>query len=66
MFTSYWWLEALWGVLLIIAPFAEKFWEVRAAAYTSVILGILVLVWAIVGYMYMSHDKSHGMRASHA
>lgn len=66
MFTSYWWLEALWGVLLIIAPFAEKFSEVRAAAYTSVILGIVVLVWAIVGYVYMSQDKSHGMRASHA
>ena len=66
MFSGYWWLEALWGVLLIVAPFVERFSEVRAASYTSVILGIVVLIWAIVGYLYMSHDKSHGMRTSHA
>ena len=66
MFTGYWWLEALWGVLLIIAPFVEKFSEVRAAEYTSVILGLVVLIWAIVGYLYMDQDKSRGMRTSHA
>lgn len=43
----------------------ERFSEVRAASYTSVILGIVVLIWAIVGYLHMSHDKSHGMRTSH-
>ena len=66
MFTGYWWLEALWGVLLIIAPFVEKFSEVLAAEYTSVILGLVVLMWAIVGYLYMDHDKSRGMHTSHA
>lgn len=66
MFTGYWWLEALWGVLLIVAPFVEKFSEVRAAEYTSVILGFVVLIWAIVGYLYIDRDKSHGMRTSHA
>ena len=66
MFTGYWWLEALWGVLLIIAPFVEKFSEVRAAEYTSVILGLVVMIWAIVGYLYMDQDKSRGMRTSHA
>jgi SPW repeat-containing protein len=66
MFTGYWWLEALWGVLLIIAPFVEKFSNVRAASYTSVILGIVVLIWAIVGYTCMNRDKSQGMRTSHA
>ena len=66
MFTGYWWLEALWGVLLIIAPFVENFSEVRAAEYTSVILGLVILIWAIVGYLYMDHDKSRGMRTSHA
>jgi hypothetical protein len=66
MFTGYWWLEALWGVLLIIAPFVEKFSDVRAASYTSVILGSVVLIWSIVGYRYMSHDRSHRMSASHA
>ncbi|HSB72417.1 MAG TPA: hypothetical protein VLT62_24060 [Candidatus Methylomirabilis sp.] len=44
----------------------EKFSEVRAAAYTSVILGLVVLTWAIVGYLYMGHDKRCGMHASHA
>ena len=66
MFTGYWWLEALWGALLIIAPFVEKFSEIRAAEYTSVILGLVVLIWAIVGYLYMDQDKSRGMRTSHA
>ena len=66
MFSGYWWLEALWGMLLIIAPFVEKFSAVRAASYTSVILGSVVLIWAIVGYLYVSRDKSHGMRTSHA
>ncbi len=59
MFSGYWWLEALWGVLLILAPFVEKFSEVRAASYTSVILGIVVLIWAIVGYgAYWQHMDS--------
>jgi zinc transporter ZupT len=65
MLSGYWWLEALWGVLLILAPFVERFSEVRAAFYTSVILGIVVLIWAILGYLYMGRDKSHGMRTSH-
>lgn len=47
---GYWWVEALLGLVLVIAPFAEKFTEIRAAAYTDVIVGALLLVWALVGY----------------
>ncbi len=49
MRNGYWWIEATIGVLLIVAPFIERFTQVRAALYTDVILGILLWIWAAVG-----------------
>jgi hypothetical protein len=61
-----WWIEALLGALLIIAPFVEKFSELKAATYTDVVLGIVVLIWALVGYRSMGEMKTQGVRTTHA
>jgi hypothetical protein len=50
---TYWWIEALIGALLIVAPFAEKFAQVKGPTYTDVIAGILLVVWALVGYYFL-------------
>ncbi len=63
---GYWWIEALLGVVLIIAPFAGKFTELRTAAYTDVIVGALLLVWAVVGYWYIGEMKAQGADPTHA
>lgn len=63
---GYWWIEALLGALLIIAPFVEKFSELKAATYTDVVLGIVVLIWALVGYRSMGEMKTQGVRTTHA
>jgi len=62
---GYWWIEALLGVILIVAPFVERFTELRAALYTDVIVGILLLVWALVGYWSMG-EKAQRMHPTHA
>lgn len=63
---GYWWIEALLGAVLIIAPFAEKFSQLKAATYTDVILGIVVMIWALVGYRSMGEMKTQGVRTTHA
>ena len=63
---GYWWIQGLLGVLLVIAPFLEKFTEVRAATYTDVILGIVVMIWALVGYWYTGELESRGVRTTRA
>lgn len=62
---GYWWIEALLGVILIVAPFVERFTELRAALYTDVIVGIVLLVWALVGYWSMG-EKAQRMYPTHA
>jgi thiol:disulfide interchange protein len=63
---GYWWIQALLGALLIIAPFVEKFTEIRTATFTDVILGIVVVIWALVGYWSMAEMKPQGVRSTHA
>ena len=63
---GYWWIEALLGVLLIVAPFAGKFTAVHPAAYTDVIAGALLVIWAVVGYWYVGGMKTQRPRSSHA
>ncbi len=59
MRNGYWWIEATIGVLLIVAPFIERFTQVRAALYTDLVLGILLWVWAAVGsYKYSAELKA--------
>jgi hypothetical protein len=62
---GYWWIEALLGVVLILAPFVGKFTGMHPASYTDVIVGILLLVWALVGYAYMG-ETSSGMHPGRA
>lgn len=65
MRNGYWWVEALLGLLLIGTPF---FWftDFRAVAYADVILGILVIVWALVGYRLIGGAKPRDIRPTHA
>ncbi len=63
---GYLWIEALLGVVLILAPFVGKFAQLRSATYTDVILGILLLVWAVVGYWSLGEVESQGARHSRA
>jgi SPW repeat-containing protein len=62
---GYWWIEALLGVVLIVAPFVGKFTALHPASYTDVIVGILLLVWALVGYSYLG-EKTSGMHPGRA
>ena len=63
---GYWWIEALLGVALVVAPFVGKFTELQPASYTDVIVGVLLVVWALVGYVYMGDMKTRGARSPHA
>ncbi len=57
---GYWWIEATIGVLLILAPFIERFTQVRPALYTDVVLGIVLWIWAAVGsFRYAAELKVH-------
>lgn len=56
---GYWWIEALLGVVLIVAPFAGKFAEIHAASYTDVIVGVLLVVWSLVGYWNLGEGTQH-------
>lgn len=47
---GYWLIEALIGAVLVIAPFVERFTQQHAALFTDLLLGILVMFWAAVGY----------------
>ena len=62
---GYWWIEALLGVVLIGAPFVGKFTELHPASYTDVAIGVLLVVWALVGYWFLGGEGS-GMQASRA
>lgn len=62
---GYWWIEGLLGVVLIVAPFVGKFTELHPASYTDVIIGVLLVVWAIVGYRLLGETDS-GLQASRA
>jgi hypothetical protein len=61
---GYWWIEALLGVALIVAPFVGKFTD--QASYTDVVVGVLLVVWALVGYWHMGQMKAQGSHPSHA
>ncbi len=63
---GYWWIEALAGVYLIIAPYLEHFASQEAALYTDVLLGIALVIWALVGFYWHTSEegpKSHPSRA---
>ncbi len=55
---AYWCVEALLGVVLVVAPIVERFTSLHRASYTDVVLGAALIVWALVGYERMNHDLS--------
>jgi uncharacterized membrane protein len=63
---GYWWIQGLLGALMILAPFVEKFSDLKAPTYTDVVLGIVVVIWALVGYWSMGEIKTQGVRTTHA
>lgn len=63
---SYWGVEALLGVALVVAPIVERFTSLHPASYTDVVLGAAIIVWALVGYDRMHHNLAgthHSTRA---
>ncbi len=62
---GYWWIEALLGVALIVAPFAGKFTALHPASYTDVVVGVLLVTWALVGYRFLG-DIGQPLRGSRA
>ena len=62
---GYWWIEALLGVVLIVAPFVGKFTQLHPASYTDGVIGVLLVAWALVGYWFLSETDS-GVHASRA
>ena len=61
----YWWIETLLGAVLIVAPFVGKFAAFRPSTYTDVIVGVLLVAWALVGYWLLG-DTGSGIHASRA
>jgi hypothetical protein len=62
---GYWCVAALLGLALIGAPIVGRFTSFHPAAYTDVILGTAIVVWALVGYERLYHDLApwhHFMR----
>jgi hypothetical protein len=63
---GYWWIEALLGVVLIAAPYLGHFTGLRAALYTDVLVGAVLVIWALVGYLTLGEQGSHGAQPTRA
>jgi hypothetical protein len=63
---GYWWIEALLGVVLIAAPYVAHFTALRAALYTDVIVGAVLVIWALVGYLTLGEDGARRPHPTHA
>ncbi|HQK77760.1 MAG TPA: hypothetical protein PKZ25_16310 [Candidatus Hydrogenedentes bacterium] len=50
MRNGYWGVEALLGVALIVAPIVGGFTALHRASYPDVLLGAVIILWALVGY----------------
>jgi len=60
------WIDAVLGVILIVAPYVGRFAQDRAALYTEVVVGILLLTWALIGYVNPGSHQAHGAHPTHA
>jgi drug/metabolite transporter (DMT)-like permease len=60
-----WWIQALLGVVLIVAPFVGRFSSIHPASYTDVIVGVLLVVLAIASMQILGETDSE-MHASRA
>ncbi len=59
------WIDAILGLVLIVSPYVGKFAQDHTALYTDVVVGILLVVWAIISYLNPG-QKVEEMRHSHA
>ncbi len=59
------WINAVLGLVLIVSPYVGKFTQDHTALYTNVVLGILLVLWSIVGYLNPGR-KVEDIRHSHA
>jgi len=59
------WIDAILGLILIVSPYVGKFAQDHTALYVNVVVGILLVVWAIVSCLNPG-QKMEGMRHSHA
>ena len=66
MRTGYWWIEGLLGAALVAAPFVGHFTMLHREAYTDVIAGSLLVVWALVGYWYVGGMQIRRTHPTHA
>ena len=64
--TGYWWIEGLLGVALGVAPFVGHFTMLHMEAYTDVLAGSLLVVWALVGYWYVGGMQRQRTHLTHA
>lgn len=65
MRNSYWGIEALLGVALILTPIVGRFTALHRASYPDVSLGAVIILWALVGYDRMqpaNHTVHHRSR----
>ncbi len=63
---GYWWIQLLLGVVLIVAPVAERFTKVHPAAYTDLGVGAVIVVWALIGYWLMGGMPPERRHRTHA
>ena len=59
------WIDAILGLILIVAPYVGKFAQDHTALYTDVGVGALLVLWALVSYLNPG-QKLEGMQHSHA
>ena len=60
------WVDTVLGVILIVAPYVGKFAQDRTALHTEVVVGILLLVGALIGYVNPGGQQAHGAHPTHA
>ncbi len=48
----YWIVEGAIGAFLVLAPFVEGFARQQGPLYPDLIAGVVLIVWATVGYPY--------------
>ena len=50
------WVQGLLGVILILSPYVEKFAMDRAALYTDVIIGVVIVILALIGLLFSARS----------
>ncbi len=55
----YWyWIQGLLGVALILSPYVGRFAADRPALYTDVIIGVLLVIVALAGFLTAAGSRA--------